>query len=73
MSTFDKIVWAGVVILLIPVLLSPAGWAIGLIAVVGWLALTYGGREAWEMEKSRREGERGMIKDVRRRSRRGEE
>lgn len=71
MSTKAKVAWGGAILLLIPVLVSPAGWMIGVGLAVGWLLLTLVGPELWEMEKSRREGERGMIKDVRRRSRGG--
>lgn len=71
MSTFDKVVLAGLVLIALPVLITPAGWAFALLLGIGWLALTYGGRELLEIEKQRRQGERGRAAEVRERVRHG--
>lgn len=73
MSGFDKIVLVGAVLLLLPVLITPAGWAFGLALALGWIATWYGGRYLLDLEKQRRQGERGMAHDVRMRGRRGNE
>lgn len=64
-GTFDKVVWGVALLLAIPVLLSPAGWLFASIVILIWVALAYGGRELLEIEKSRREGERAKIHEVR--------
>lgn len=64
-STFDKVVWIVALLILIPVLISPAGWLFAAILIVVWLAVAYGGREILEIEKGRRQGERGKIHEVR--------
>lgn len=69
MSGFDKVVWAVVALILLPVLITPAGWAFALILAFVWLLATYGGRYALEVEKQRRQGERGMALDVRKNGR----
>ena len=73
MSGFDKVVWAVVDLILIPVLITPAGWAFALVLAGGWLLVTYGGRYLLDLEKQRRQGERGMAYEIRRRGRDGEE
>lgn len=70
--SFDKVVWIVAALLLVPVLLSPAGWAFGLFLALAWLATAYGGRYLLDLEKQRRQGERGMINDVRMQRRRRE-
>lgn len=65
MSAFDKVVLAGLVVLAIPVLITPAGWVFGVLLGALWLALTYGGRELLEIEKQRRQGERGRAAEIR--------
>ncbi|WP_255149783.1 hypothetical protein [Halorarius halobius] len=71
-SAFTYVVWGVALLLLIPVLLSPAGWAFALGLVILWLAVTYGGRELLDMEKKRRQGERGKMYEVRSRLEREE-
>lgn len=71
MSGFDKVVWAVVIVILLPVLISPAGWAFALVLAFVWLVATYGGRYLLDLEKQRRQGERGMAYDVRKRGRDG--
>ena len=73
MSAFDKVVLVGLVVILLPVLITPAGWAFALLLGIGWIAVTYGGRYLLDLEKQRRQGERGMAHDVRQRARRGDE
>lgn len=73
MSWFDKLVWGIAVLLLIPVLITPAGWAFAAVLVVLWLLVAYGGRYALEVEKQRRQGERGWAHEVRSRARHREE
>lgn len=70
MSGFDKLVWIIAAVILIPILLSPAGWAFGAVLAVAWLVTAYGGRYLLQLEKQRRQGERGMINDVRMQARR---
>jgi len=72
MSLADKLIWTIAIVLLLPVLASPAGWTFGVALAVGWLIAAYGGKYLLDLEKHRREGERGMIADVRR-QRRGDE
>lgn len=64
-GTFDKVVWAIAILLLIPILLSPAGWLFGIVIAIVWILVAYGGREVLEIEKARRQGERGRIAEVR--------
>lgn len=68
-TLFDKVVWAVALIILIPVLLNPAGWPVAVALAMVWLAVSYGSRELLDLEKRRREGERGMVQDVRNRAR----
>jgi len=69
MSLSDKIIWGIAIVLLLPVLVSPAGWLFGLTLAVGWLLAAYLTKYLLDLEKHRREGERGMIADVRRQRR----
>lgn len=64
-STFDYVVLGVALLILAPVLLSPAGWLFAALVVVLWLVVAYGGRELWDMEKTRRQGERGKMHEVR--------
>lgn len=64
-STFDYFVLGVALLILVPVLLSPAGWLFAAILVVAWLVVTYGGRELLDLEKQRRQGERGKKFEVR--------
>lgn len=64
-ETFDKIVLGIALLLLVPVLLSPAGWLFAVTAAVLWVIAAYGIRWALGVEKARRTGERGRIKQVR--------
>lgn len=65
MSGFDKVVWLIAVALLLPVLATPAGWAFGIALAIAWLIAAYGGRYLLDLEKHRREGERGLASNVR--------
>jgi hypothetical protein len=64
-GVFDYVVWGVAAILLIPVVLNPAAWLFGAVAAGVWVLFAYGGREALEIEKSRRQGERGKALEVR--------
>lgn len=68
-STFDKVALGGAVLLLLPALLTPAGWLFAAILALLWLITLYGGRYALEVEKERRKGERGRIRQIRDQSR----
>ena len=60
MNAFHYIVLAGVVILALPVLMTPAGWVTALVGIAIWLALTIGGRwaarEYLDLKKQREAG-----------------
>jgi hypothetical protein len=73
MRDFDKLVWGVVALIFLPVLITPAGWAFAAIIATGWVVVTYGGRYLLDLEKQRRQGERGLAHDVRRRGRGGNE
>lgn len=73
MSWADKVIWGIAVLLLIPVLATPAGWAFGLVLAVAWIAAAYGVQYLLKLEVSRREGERGLANDVRMRARNRED
>lgn len=62
---FDKVVLAVAGLLLLPVLISPAGWGFGFFLVLAWIVSAYGGRYLLDLEKQRRQGERGMSYSVR--------
>lgn len=69
LSLFDYVVLGVLAIILLPVLLTPAGWLFaGLLAAL-WLLLTYGGRYLLELNKWKSEGERGRVSAVRQRAR----
>lgn len=72
-ETFDMIVLGVAALILIPVLLSPAGWLFAAIVVALWLLVAYGLRFALGVEKARRQGERGRIAEVRSRAERRDE
>jgi hypothetical protein len=67
MGVFDWVVWTIAVIILLPVLVSPAGVAFAVVAAVMWLIVAYGGRFVLEVERERRQGERGLARDIRNR------
>lgn len=69
MTGFDKVVWSVVLLIMIPVLITPAGWAFALVLAGAWVTAMYGGRYLLDLEKQRRQGERGMAYEVRRRGR----
>lgn len=69
LSTLDYIVLAGILLILVPVLITPAGWLFAAIVVAIWLIATYGGRYFLELHKWKSEGERGRVSNVRRRAR----
>lgn len=74
MSGFDKVVWVIAALFLLPVLLTPAGLAFGVALAIAWLVAAYGGRYLLDLEKHRREGERGLANNVRTKARqRGKE
>lgn len=64
-ETFDKIVLGIALLILIPVLLSPAGWFFAVVLAVLWILAAYGTRWALGVEKARRTGERGRIAEAR--------
>lgn len=64
-GTFDKVVWGVALLIALPVLITPAGWLFAAIVILGWVVLAYGGRELLEIEKNRRQGERGKMHEVR--------
>jgi uncharacterized membrane protein len=64
-GAFDRVVWIVAALILIPVLLSPAGWLFGIVLAVLWIVVAYGSREVLEIEKARRQGERGRIAEIR--------
>jgi len=66
----DGLIWLGVALILLPALITPAGWIVGAVLALVWLLATYGSAYLLDLERHRREGERGMIKEVRQRSRR---
>lgn len=65
MSSFDKLVLLVAAILAIPILITPAGWLFGVILVVGWIATAYGARYLLDLERYRRQGERGWTNQIR--------
>lgn len=69
MSGFDKAALLIAALFLIPVLATPAGWAFGLALAIAWLVVAYGGRYLLDLEKHRREGERGLASNVRHQAR----
>ncbi len=73
MSLSDKIIWSIVALILIPVLLNPAGAAFGVTIAAVWLIGAYALRYFLNLEKQRRQGERGFINDVRNKGRGGQE
>lgn len=64
-SVFETIAWILAIILLVPVLINPAGWLVAVVLAGAVLLIYYGGRYLLDLEKQRRMGERGMISDVR--------
>jgi hypothetical protein len=67
-ETFDKLVLVVAIAILIPVLLTPAGWIFAITVAVIWILLAYGIRYLAGLEKARRTGERGRIAEVRSRA-----
>lgn len=65
MSVFDYVVWIIAAVLLLPVLITPAGWLFAVALAVAWVVVAYGGRFVAQVEKERRQGERGMASQVR--------
>jgi len=72
-GTKEKAVWVVAALLFVPVLASPAGWPIAVFFAALWLVGTYGLSYVLDLEKRRREGERGFAQTVRKRSREGRE
>lgn len=68
MSIFDGVVWGVAAVLLVPVLLSPVGWIVGAVVALAWILGAYGGRYLLQVERERRQGERGLAKDLRTRN-----
>ena len=60
MKAFHYIVLGGVVVVLLPVLITPAGWVTALVLVAVWMAATIGGRwlvaEYTDLKKQREAG-----------------
>lgn len=67
MNVWEAVIWGVAVLILIPVLLNPAGWLFGLALLLVWLAIAYGVPHLIDLEKQRRQGERGMAKNIRNR------
>jgi hypothetical protein len=64
----DLLKWVligGVVLIALPVLLSPVGWPIALGLIVLWVVVVYGVDYLLDLEKSRRMGERAQSFDIR--------
>ena len=70
-GTKERAVWIIAALLFVPALVNPAAWPVAVFLAVAWLGATYGLSYVLDLEKVRREGERGMIKETRRRSRGG--
>jgi hypothetical protein len=64
-SLFEKIAWTVALLVLLPVLINPASWIVAILLAIAVLVSFYVGRYLLDLEKQRRMGERGMIKDVR--------
>lgn len=63
----EKVIWALAIVVLIPVLLNPAtALASGALAL-GILAVGYGTRLLYGTYESRRQGERGRVRQMRER------
>jgi membrane protein implicated in regulation of membrane protease activity len=67
MSAFNYVVGAVALVILIPVLMTPAGWVAGVALAVVWVVGAYFGRYVLQVEKARRTGERGAAARVRNR------
>lgn len=68
-SLLEMAVWAIAILVLIPVLAVPAAWPLAAAIIVALLLSYYVGRELLDFEKTRRQGERGKIAEVRSRDR----
>lgn len=64
MSTYYYMVLAVAGLLALPMLFTPVGWTVAVVAIVVWLVIAVGGRylvgEYWDLKKKR---ETGMRKD----------
>lgn len=69
MSTFDKVVWLLVALVFAPVLITPAGWMFATVVATIVVVASYGGRYLLDLEKQRRQGERGAARKIRDRGR----
>jgi hypothetical protein len=67
MSAFNYVVAGVATLILLPVLLTPAGWMAALVLAAVWVAGAYTTRYLLEVEKARRTGERGAAARVRNR------
>jgi|AntRauTorcE11898_2_1112593.scaffolds.fasta_scaffold04956_6 hypothetical protein len=65
MGVFDWVVWAIAIIILLPLLVTPAGWIVAVALAVVWVLGTYFGRYLLQVERERRRGERGVAKQIR--------